>query len=272
MPVYNAEHYVAAAVKSIQKQSLTKWELLIVDDGSRDKTRQILTKLARADQRIRVILNQKNVGMAKSLNRLLPLTKGTYIARMDADDVSLPQRLAKQVALLEKNPELVACGGHEYIINEKSQTLGVKQFPTDSQKCRQLQLLFMTIQPPVLMARGSVMRKLRYDTQGARNSDDISLYFKLLNYGEFSNVDEVIFKYRVLASSTTHANVKKSFWMAFGVRIEALKSRTYKPGLLWLLAFLAETVLVSLLPNGAVKALFELFRHRSNSNLHIAKA
>ena len=266
LPVYNAELFIEDAVKSIQNQTLTDWELLIVDDCSTDQTREVLTKLAHADSRIKVFLNSKNKGMAKSLNTLIPKTRGTYIARMDADDISLPNRFEKQVALLEKNKKLVACGGHEYIIDAAGNTIGKKKFPINPAACRNIQLLFMAIQPPVLMARGSVMRKLRYDTQGARNGDDISMYFTLLQHGEFSNVDDFIFKYRVLKTSTTHSNVKKSFWMAFGVRMEALQSGTYRPNPLYLLLFLLETSLVAIIPSSVVKWLFEAFRHTSETS------
>lgn len=264
MPVFNAEKYVSEAIRSIQNQTLISWELLIIDDGSKDGTVAILKQYAKSDKRIKLFLNQKNLGMATSLNKLIPLTTGTYIARMDADDISLPERFQKQVELLEKNKKLVACGGHEYIINSDGVILSKKKFPISPSSCRNIQLLFMAIQPPVLMARGSVMRKFRYDTQGARNGDDISLYFKLLQYGEFSNVDAVIFQYRILDTSTTHSNVKKSFWMSFGVRIEALISRTYTANPLYLVLFLIETVIVTLIPGFAVKWLFEFYRHRQN--------
>jgi glycosyltransferase involved in cell wall biosynthesis len=111
MSVYNAEETIDDAIKSILGQTLEDYELILIDDGSTDRTRQILEEYADKESRIRVI-SHKNIGLTRSLNRGLQEAKGKYIARQDADDYSYPQRLAMQVELMENNPDIVLCGSN----------------------------------------------------------------------------------------------------------------------------------------------------------------
>jgi glycosyltransferase involved in cell wall biosynthesis len=260
MPVYNAGEFLVRAIESIRKQTVTDFEFLIIDDGSTDDSWAIIKRFAKRDQRIRKFRNKKNVGIVKSLNILIPKTKGRFVARMDADDISLPNRFEKQIAHLETHPQLVACGGQECIINERGRTIAEKYFPTDERTCYNMIANIMVIQPPVLMARGDIFRKLRYSNHIFKN-DDISMHFKLLNHGGFGNVDDIIFKYRKREASLTHKNPKHVFFLALLVRLNAIKNHGYAPSLVNLLLLSAETIFVSILPNRAIIAMFELVRH-----------
>lgn len=260
IPVYNAGKFLVPAIQSIQKQTIADFEMLVIDDGSTDGSWETLKKLAKKDKRIRLFRNETNKGLVKSLNFLIPKTRGTYIARMDADDISLPHRFAYQIALLEENPDMVACGGQEYVIDERGKMLAEKYFPTDAKTCYNMLANVMVIQPPVLMARGDVFRKLRYDNHIFKN-DDISMHFKLIQHGSFGNVDKIIFKYRKRPNSLTHANPKRVYFLAFLVRLNAIRTYGYAPALPNILLALAETLLVALLPNKAIITLFELMRH-----------
>lgn len=102
MPAYRAEAYIEAAVRSVMAQSLTDWELLILDDCSGDNTAAIAHALAREDGRIRVLRNEENMGVARTRNRGMDLARGEYIALLDSDDVWHPEKLARQIALLEQ--------------------------------------------------------------------------------------------------------------------------------------------------------------------------
>ena len=105
MSVFNAEKYLAEAVDSILGQTSTDFELILIDDKSTDGSGKILTQYAQADPRVVILENRENMGLTKSLNRGLAVAKGEYIARMDADDISVPDRFAKQVAFLDENPD-----------------------------------------------------------------------------------------------------------------------------------------------------------------------
>jgi glycosyltransferase involved in cell wall biosynthesis len=260
MPVYNAGEFLVRAIESIRKQTITDFELLIIDDGSTDDSWDIIKRYAKRDVRIRKFRNRKNIGIVKSMNLLIPKTKGRFVARMDADDISLPNRFEKQIAYLETHPQLVACGGQEHIINERGRTIAEKYFPTDEKTCYNMIANIMVIQPPVLMARGDVFRKLRYSNHTFKN-DDISMHFKLLQHGGFGNVDDIIFKYRKRQTSLTHKNPRHVFFLALLVRLKAIKNYGYAPSLVNIFLLGAEALVVSVLPNRAIIAIFELIRH-----------
>lgn len=110
MPAYNAERFIEAAVRSVMSQTVTDWELLILDDGSKDTTAAIAAKLASEDTRIRFLPNEANMGVAKTRNRGLDLCRGQYVALLDSDDIWLPEKLEKQLALAEKTgADLIYC-------------------------------------------------------------------------------------------------------------------------------------------------------------------
>jgi len=108
MPVFNGEQFLRPAMNSILNQTFTDFEFIIVDDGSTDHSREILNSYT--DSRVRLICNESNIGLTDSLNRGLEAASGNYIARMDQDDISLPERLAKQVAFMDSHPEVGVCG------------------------------------------------------------------------------------------------------------------------------------------------------------------
>lgn len=110
LPVYNGEKHIPASLDSVLAQTFTGFELIIIDDGSTDATAQIAADYAKKDQRIRIISNGSNLGIAESLSRGLSAARGMYIARMDADDISLPERLEMQIKFMQKHPNVAVCG------------------------------------------------------------------------------------------------------------------------------------------------------------------
>jgi len=270
MPVFNAGSFLEEAIQSIRTQTLRNWELLIIDDGSTDDSYKIMKTQATFDTRIKLFRNKSNQGLVKSLNKIIPFTRGIFVARMDADDVSLPRRLQKQVTYLRRHPDVVACGGQELIIDETGINIAYKYFPTEPDACYRMIANFMVIQPPLLMAWGNVFRSLRYDNHIFKN-DDISMHFKLLRFGSFGNVDEILFKYRKRINSITHNNPKKVFFLALAVRLNAIQKHQYKINLNSALTLIAETVIVGILPNELLIKLFEIIRYTTKLDLHIAK-
>lgn len=259
MPVYNGMPYLKQAIRSIQDQTYKNWELICIDDCSTDGSLASMLAFARKDKRIRIFKNSTKKYLSGSLNFALVKVRGKYIARMDADDISLPNRFDLQLKLLESNRDLVAVGGWEEIIDESGDVLGVKTFPSDSKKCYRLLMNMMPVQPPLLMARASVMKKLRYDT-GISKHDDIDMHLKLTQFGNFSNVEEVIFSYRKRMNSYTFSNVKKVFFMALFVRLRAIFKYNFRPHWSSLLVCLSQIILVLVLPSSLIIKLFELLR------------
>lgn len=115
MSVFNGEKYLREAIDSILTQTFSDFEFLIINDASTDRSREII--LSYLDPRIRLIDNEENIGLTRSLNKGIDLAKGKYIARMDADDVSMPERLEKQVRFMEENPDIAVLGSWAYGID-----------------------------------------------------------------------------------------------------------------------------------------------------------
>ena len=116
MSVYNGEKYLREAINSILSQTFNDFEFLIINDGSTDGTADILKSYT--DSRIKIINNEKNIGLTKSLNKGLKIAKGEYIARQDADDISMPERLKEEVAFLEIHKDYAVVGTFVKILNE----------------------------------------------------------------------------------------------------------------------------------------------------------
>lgn len=249
------------AIESILAQTVADFEFLIIDDCSTDNSCKIIREYAKKDKRIKTFRNKRRKGLVLSLNFLIPKTRGKYIARMDADDISLPGRFKKQIAHLEKHEDLVACGGQEYIIDKKGKIIAEKYFPTDSKTCYNALMNFMVIQPPLLMARGSIFRIFRYNNHIFKN-DDITMHFKLLKMGGFGNVDEIIFKYRKVNSSLTHAKPRRVFFLALKARLNAIVNEDYRPSLINIGLALVETIVVAFLSDNAIVSLFEIARFK----------
>jgi glycosyltransferase involved in cell wall biosynthesis len=117
-PVYNVQAYVAEALVSVQSQTFSDIEIIVVDDGSTDNTLQIIEKIASSDSRIKIVRALRNLGLPAALNLGLPFCRSPFIARMDGDDIALPTRLQKQFEFLEQNPDIVLVGCATIAIDE----------------------------------------------------------------------------------------------------------------------------------------------------------
>jgi len=124
MPAFNAELFIADAIESIISQTYRNWELIAVDDGSTDATKQIIRNLANKNNKIKPIYLRKNHGESAAANIGFSKTKDQYIARIDADDIAHPERLTKQVKFLQNHPDYVLVGSQADIIDEYNQIIG----------------------------------------------------------------------------------------------------------------------------------------------------
>lgn len=132
MPAYNAEKYIGEAIESILNQSFSDFELMIIDDGSSDSTMNIVDSFK--DARIRVVTNEKNLGLIATLNKGLSLIKTEFVARMDADDISLPKRLETQLKFMRANPDVGVCGTwYDNILPDGSEKKGGRYLPSHNE-------------------------------------------------------------------------------------------------------------------------------------------
>ncbi len=204
MPVYNADRYVAQAVESILRQTFTDFEFLIVDDGSRDRSLTILQHYAAKDCRIH-LTSRPNTGYVVALNEMLAKATGKYIARMDADDIALPERFAKQVAFLEHNPEFVCVGGGYQVIDKRNRLLlHHLSMPEQDEENQRLSLMgHTTICHPCAMFRRAAIETVGYYEPDLMPTEDLDLWLRLGEVGKLANLNEPILQYRFHSGSVS---------------------------------------------------------------------
>ncbi|MFE3869511.1 glycosyltransferase family 2 protein [Flavobacterium sp. LS2P90] len=204
LPVYNCELYVQTAVESILNQTYTDFEFLIIDDASTDATVALIKKLE--DSRIQLIEKPINSGYTNSLNYGLQMAKGKYIARMDGDDISFPERFAKQIAYLETHPEVVVCGTTYKIIgNNKPITL------PENHEAIKLGLLWGNcISHPSVMIRKKILDEysIKYDTS-KEPAEDYDMWVRLLAVGKLHNLQEVLLEYRLYGNQVSRKRAEE---------------------------------------------------------------
>lgn len=199
MPAYNAEKYIKEAIDSILSQTFGDFEFIIIDDGSTDNTCAIIESYS--DSRIRFFRNEKNMGVAATLNRGLDLARGEYIARMDSDDISLPQRFEKQVAFMDSHPDIAVCGTAIECFGARHET----RFFSENDAALKVDLLFgCCFAHPSVMLRTSVIRSnsFYYDTAFDK-MEDYELWCRVSKVGGLSSLHEILLKYRVHPGQVT---------------------------------------------------------------------
>ena len=194
MPAYNAERYVGEAIDSVLAQTYQDWELLASDDGSDldDTTWDILCSADQADDRVFNMTDGDHRGVARALNKLLEEVRGEYIARMDADDIAYPKRLACQVAYMDAHPECVVCGTWARIIDADGKPTGAySRYPiTHARLHYTLCLGCCFVHSSVMMRREALEAVGGYPDVG--QAEDTALWAKLVNVGKFHTLPEVL--------------------------------------------------------------------------------
>ena len=194
MPAYNAAAFLPAAVESILQQSFTDFEFLIIDDGSTDESVAVIETFR--DKRIRLVRNDINLGLTASLNRGLELARGAYVARMDADDISLPDRLQRQVAFMDANAEVAVCGSWLEAFDGRLKILWSPPLADEEIKAN---LFFESvIYHPTVMMRQPAFSDLpiRYDGDYP-HAEDYELWCRLSRFRRFANIGAVLLQYRL---------------------------------------------------------------------------
>jgi len=204
LPIFNAEKYLSEAVRSILNQTYPDFELLAIDDGSTDNSLKILKSFE--DSRIIIIQNNQNIGLIRTLNKGLELAKGEYIARMDADDISMPMRFEKQVDLLDNNPDIGVCSTWLEFFGDNNETI---KFPVDHKEIYFRFLLGVQVGHANSMIRRDLIKKLNisYDLNFI-HSEDTNLWVNLLPHTHFANIPEVLYHYRKYDEQVTRLHSK----------------------------------------------------------------
>ena len=198
MSVYNCEKFLKQAVDSILQQSYSDFELILIDDGSQDATAKMIETYASEDARIIPVFNQKNLGLTVNLNKAITLSQGTYIARMDADDVALPQRFERQIEYLDAHQDIDLVGSAAIDINEKGVELQLRKSPKTHQEIISLLPKANPITHSTVMFRKDRFAAIEFYNESYRTTQDYEMWFRAAGKGlKFHNLQEVLLMYRM---------------------------------------------------------------------------
>lgn len=197
MPAYNAEQYLREAIDSVLAQTFTDFEFIIINDGSTDQTEEII--LSYADPRIVYVKNEVNLKLIKTLNKGIDLAKGKYIARMDADDICMPERFAVQYKFMEENQDVEACSSQMYLlIGDKisKSTALPKLSPVG---CRFCAMFIAPFSHPATFLKASILKQFKYtECDGYLHIEDFVLWSDFALAGiNMVRTDDFLLKYRV---------------------------------------------------------------------------
>lgn len=223
MPVYNGENYLREAIDSILYQTYINFELLIINDGSNDSSEEII--LGYEDSRIVYVKNEQNIKLIATLNKGLEIAKGKYIARMDADDVSILSRLDKQVRFLEENPTIGLLGSAFEIIGKESKTF----YPTADHEIR-FSLLFLNtfLHSSVLFRKELCVANNLYFDNKYIHGEDYKLWTELMFKTNVSNLDEILVKYRVHENQISQVHSKEQIEITQKIQKEYLETAGFE--------------------------------------------
>ncbi len=218
LPVWQGERFLAEAIESISAQTFPAFELLVIDDGSTDRSPAVALELAGDDPRI-IVLHEEHRGIADALNTGVRAARGKYVARMDADDISRPCRLEKQIGFLESHAHCAAVGSAVEVIDAESEPVGVVRFPPRHPEILQALIggFRRSLAHPSVMMRTDAALAVGGYRAGCFPSEDLDLWLRLIDVGELANLDEPLLRYRRHAGSVRSREGSRQ--MAMGAAI-----------------------------------------------------
>src|SRR5258708_32262248 len=222
MCVFNGEEFLREAIQSVLTQTFSDFEFIIVDDGSTDRTAAILA--AHPDARIRIIRNEKNLGLIPSLNIGLGAAQGEFIARMDADDICIPTRFERQIGFLQNNPDTGISGSWLQIIGEEAQYT----FPVTHEEIKVALLDHNALPHPSVLFRRAVVKGLAYepDFYGA---EDYELWTRLAGVTRLANLPETLLLYRKHDQQVTRQKMEAVNATARKIKLRLLRCLDIRP-------------------------------------------
>ncbi len=193
LPVYNAAPFLGDSLRSIFAQTIADWELIAIDDGSGDDSPVLLRRVK--DPRLRVVVDGERRGLGARLNQIVALAAGKYIARMDADDLMHPDRLARQLRFLEENPgiDVVGCGLISFDARERA--ISVRRLPERHAQITADPLRGFALAHATVLGRSEWWKKHRYN-EGNRGCEDWELWFDSYTQSRFATLADLLYFYR----------------------------------------------------------------------------
>lgn len=227
MAAKNFERFVGDAIASVMNQTYQNIELIVVDDASTDNTTSIIREWAERDARIRAIYNTTSVLPPRARNMAADIARGTYLAILDSDDISMPDRIEKQVAYMLAHPEIDASGSHAEIIDIDGKSFGIKKKSTNIADIRCAFLL-----QNQFIHSSMIIKKSVFDALGGYRSEymyaeDYDLYSRVLEAGQMNNVDAVLIKFRASSGGVTTQSNSQKIQMASSLAVSQRNCAPY---------------------------------------------
>lgn len=265
MPNHNNENFLREAIESIINQSYHNFEIIIVDDCSTDSSWQIIQEFANKDKRIKAFRNEENMKIVRTRNKAFneASKNSKYYAIFDSDDISMPERLEKQVEFLENNSDYAGVGSNLYIIGEKSEYIGKRDYPSTYEDIRRNILFYNPFPQPVMMIRKNIIDNMEItysdapEYEGAR---DYEMWFRIFDNYKLANLNEYLLKYRVSTTQGKNRLLKRTLKSTINVQKMWMFNRKYF-SLLFLFYYVIEYILL-LIPKSMIFRMFKLVGFR----------
>lgn len=200
MATYNEpKKFIEESISSILNQTYRNLELLIADDSTNEDTVKVIDDFAKRDGRVVVIRKAERMGFVNALNEALRQAKGDFLARMDGDDISLPNRFELQLKYADEHPDVDVFGGSMHIINEEGDITAHKLYPTEANKLKRYFIFRNPLAHPTIMFRRKIIDDGFYYDSNFKKAEDLEFYLRLTNNNyKIGNLDDYLLKYRVL--------------------------------------------------------------------------
>ena len=221
MSAWNEERYVGKTIESILKQTFIDFEFIIVNDGSTDKTQQVLDDFASRDKRVKIIVNEANMYIARSLNRGIQSAQGEYVAIIDAADAAHPMRLEKQVRFLQAHRDVYLVGTYAYWVDEGGNIIGEWKVPQVIEKSR-LYIPQIAVHPSI-MIRKELFDKIGFYDVNSDVSVEFELYLRVSRHRlGIANIPEFLTYVTLRDKGVTHTNLRTIQWNQFKIKLQYL--------------------------------------------------
>lgn len=225
MPVFNAERFLREAIESILNQTFAGFELIAIDDGSTDRSPEILSHYGRLDARVRVHLRSHR-GVPATLNSGCALAHGVYIARMDADDISLPDRFERQAAFLEDHPDVAVLGTQLERIREDGTPIDTTNVPLEHAQIAARMQESCCMHHPTVMMRADALRTLGGYREAFHAAEDHDLWLRAAERFELANLPQALLRYRIHSQATSFQQLEQQVIAALAAEASARLRRS----------------------------------------------
>ncbi|MCP4649291.1 MAG: glycosyltransferase [PVC group bacterium] len=260
MPAYNAKQYIKEAIESIINQTFKDFEFIIIDDNSKDNTWDIIQEYAHKDSRIVALKNDENLKLSKTLNKGLAQAKGKYIARMDADDISVPDRFQKQINYMERYPEVGILGGAMELRDINDKFIGIRKYSVMDEKIKKYIYRYCPFCHPAIMLKKDVLNQVGGYNEQWNPAEDYDLYFRIGKITKFANLKDILIKYRVVPQSMTTGLTNEMYLKTIKIRLKYAKDKDYKMSLFDRMYTMLQFAAIYILPTKVKIWIFHILR------------